>query len=523
MRRPPSLDVFRQAPTRRPIDLDRPLPILRLDDEAAGQYAEEDWPSVGGSPEAHADGVPASPRGPILVPSFNELPRASKRRRTAVESVGDGATAAVDFRHSDFITCDVRLEGVEYDLDADDERFLLDTVNPRLAGARTASDAATRLSLDAFEVLVEELEREAFAAAQLRGALVHENHLMQHQLTLQDEVVSLLAAAAQLEGELAMPPSSLPPSLPPPLPRSPLTSASASSSAHQGFAPEWAGRDPSDDSANDAPKEKLSTTLPRARAVRLLAHLIVHHAEVVQPLDAAKAAKPEPQSTKAALLASAAARTVIEGVAADVYEYWLQKRESVGPLLRIFHSFPFVENWTRAEGIAPGHVSAEPHMSAVEAYEKLLRLRRGLDRARLIADTVRRREKLKKEWLRLTHAAWEQCTSAPSEQAGPRHICAALMHTFAPVPAELDGAGGRCSASASPRTQLETPQSAAGAEPAKPRTPADGPNQGARPLQRGPRSAKVALGLALSTGTADGGYHAPHDVAVTGAPTCAPS
>ena len=160
---------------------------------------------MGGSPEAHADGVPASPRGPILVPTFNELPRASKRRRTAVESVGDGATAAVDFRHSDFITCDVRLEGVEYDLDADDERFLLDTVNPRLAGARTASDAATRLSLDAFEVLVEELEREAFAAAQLRS-LVHENHLMQHQLTLQDEVVSLLAAAAQLEGELAMPP-----------------------------------------------------------------------------------------------------------------------------------------------------------------------------------------------------------------------------------------------------------------------------------------------------------------------------
>ena len=180
MRRPPSLDVFRQAPTRRPIDLDRPLPILRLDDEAAGQYAEEDWPSVGGSPEAHADGVPASPRGPILVPSFNELPRASKRRRTAVESVGDGATAAVDFRHSDFITCDVRLEGVEYDLDADDERFLLDTVNPRLAGARTASDAATRLSLDAFEVLVEELEREA-SAAPVEGALVHENHPMQHQ------------------------------------------------------------------------------------------------------------------------------------------------------------------------------------------------------------------------------------------------------------------------------------------------------------------------------------------------------
>ena len=246
----------------------------------------------------------------------------------------------------------------------------------------------------------------------------------------------------------------------------------------------------------------------------------MHHAEVVQPLDAAKAAKPEPQSTKRRYRERRGAHRHRRRCGRRV-RYWLQKRESVGPLLRIFHSFPFVENWTRAEGIAPGHVSAEPHMSAVEAYEKLLRLRRGLDRTLDRGHGAAARE-AEEGGLRLTHAAWEQCTSAPSEQAGPRHICAALMHTFAPVPAELDGAGGRCSASASPRTQLETPQSAAGAEPAKPRTPADGPNQGARPLQRGPRSAKVALGLALRRAPLTGGITRRAHVAVTGAPRRCP-
>ena len=254
-----------------------------------------------------------------------------------------------------------RLEGVEYDLDADDERFLLDTVNPRLAGARTASDAATRLSLDAFEVLVDGfLEREALAETSVERSLVHENHLMQHQLTLQDEVVSLLAAAAQLEGELAMPCDRCR--------RRCLRRCHGRLSTHarvhhhqliKAFAPEWAGRDPSDDSANDAPKEKLSTTLPRARAVRLLAHLIVHHGEVVQPLDAAKAATTEPQSTKAALLASAAAHRHQCEPTCTSTSCSPRKRGSVAPH---FPLVPLGENWTRAEGIAPGHVSAEPHM-----------------------------------------------------------------------------------------------------------------------------------------------------------------
>jgi hypothetical protein len=88
-------------------------------------------------------------------------------------------------------------------------------------------------------------------------------------------------------------------------------------------------------------------------------------------------------------------------VLTKVMDYYINKRSSSRySLLRCYHDF-MMENWHRDGGMIP--LAAYDHHADYLAAEesKLLMLRKDLDRARLITDRVRRREKIKREIIRV--------------------------------------------------------------------------------------------------------------------------
>ena len=98
-------------------------------------------------------------------------------------------------------------------------------------------------------------------------------------------------------------------------------------------------------------------------------------------------------------------RDVSRVASVRVYHFWAMKRHVGGPLLRCFQSFPLLVNWARRD-TAPKTVDPEmmkdpaSRARVMEAYRRLIRIRQDLERARVIADLVRRREKLKREQVR---------------------------------------------------------------------------------------------------------------------------
>lgn len=103
-------------------------------------------------------------------------------------------------------------------------------------------------------------------------------------------------------------------------------------------------------------------------------------------------------------------------VVANIYTYWVQKREVMGgPLLRCFQSFPLLGNWDRS-GSSPDAIEDEDPEDLLRTFSKMQELRRDLERARIIADLVRRREKFKAERLRCVYRTADMLLEAPNEE-----------------------------------------------------------------------------------------------------------
>lgn len=89
-------------------------------------------------------------------------------------------------------------------------------------------------------------------------------------------------------------------------------------------------------------------------------------------------------------------------IAREVYQYWQKKRTFASTsLIRAYHNY-MMDLWTRADNVALPVPSDYLRGSLNESHKHLLSVRRALDRARLITDRVRRRERLKRDLLRLS-------------------------------------------------------------------------------------------------------------------------
>lgn len=89
-------------------------------------------------------------------------------------------------------------------------------------------------------------------------------------------------------------------------------------------------------------------------------------------------------------------------IAHEVYEHWRRRRSAVSTsLVRAFHRY-IMDLWTRAENVMiPMALDYLPG-SAKDIHDRLLKVRFALDRGRTYADRCRRRERLKKDLLRLS-------------------------------------------------------------------------------------------------------------------------
>ena len=84
-----------------------------------------------------------------------------------------------------------------------------------------------------------------------------------------------------------------------------------------------------------------------------------------------------------------------------IYEYWLDKRSSRrSSLLRCYHSF-IMELWKHQE-VLPAITEDTETARLLHSHTQMVKLRHDLDRARLIMDRVRRREKVKRELIRIS-------------------------------------------------------------------------------------------------------------------------
>jgi len=84
-----------------------------------------------------------------------------------------------------------------------------------------------------------------------------------------------------------------------------------------------------------------------------------------------------------------------------IFDYWATKRASLKvSLLRCYHQF-IMENWKIQSDVLPVLPEDRDATALAAAHAKLVKLRRDLDRARLIVDRVRRREKIKRELVRV--------------------------------------------------------------------------------------------------------------------------
>lgn len=84
----------------------------------------------------------------------------------------------------------------------------------------------------------------------------------------------------------------------------------------------------------------------------------------------------------------------------EIYGYWMEKRSRcTTSLVRCFHQY-IMDQWRPDDSVALPLPTDFSVSSMKTAYLHLQRMRKALDRARLITDRVRRREKLKRDVLR---------------------------------------------------------------------------------------------------------------------------
>jgi hypothetical protein len=86
----------------------------------------------------------------------------------------------------------------------------------------------------------------------------------------------------------------------------------------------------------------------------------------------------------------------------EVYEFWIKKRSGrFSSLLRCYHNF-IMKKWGQQEALPPLPEDVGGGNMLKNGYTELLKLRLALEKARILADRVRRREKLKRDLLKLS-------------------------------------------------------------------------------------------------------------------------
>ena len=125
--------------------------------------------------------------------------------------------------------------------------------------------------------------------------------------------------------------------------------------------------------------EELSDIIPRDRGISIMKPTLLLFCKGSQPLD-----------------------SICLEICALVYEYWTKKRSTVrSSFLRGYHNY-IMELWDGQQNIQVPIYGDYSNESLTTVYNQLITIRGDLDRARLIVDRVRKREKLKKDVLRVT-------------------------------------------------------------------------------------------------------------------------
>ena len=137
--------------------------------------------------------------------------------------------------------------------------------------------------------------------------------------------------------------------------------------------------------------DQLRKLVPEERALSLLSELLksAYASSTQSPFaDKAQASRSSVETQRKAFLL-------------QIYNFWVDKRSKRRiSLLRCYHNF-IMDNWHQQPDCMPSLAEDEDAKSLENSHTKLLRLRRDLDRARLIVDRVRRREKVKKDLIRI--------------------------------------------------------------------------------------------------------------------------
>ena len=137
--------------------------------------------------------------------------------------------------------------------------------------------------------------------------------------------------------------------------------------------------------------DQLRKLVPEDRALSLLSEL----------LNQAYSSSTQSPFVEKAQVCRTSAETQKKAFLLAIYNFWVDKRSKRRiSLLRCYHNF-IMDNWHQQTDCIPSLVEDEDAQSLENSHTKLLRLRRDLDRARLIMDRVRRREKVKKDLIRI--------------------------------------------------------------------------------------------------------------------------
>ena len=92
----------------------------------------------------------------------------------------------------------------------------------------------------------------------------------------------------------------------------------------------------------------------------------------------------------------------VDNLLFEVYDFWVRKRAGrISSFLRCYHNF-IMKKWQRQDALPPLPEDIGGGLALKSGYTELLKLRLALEKARILADRVRRREKLKKDLLKLS-------------------------------------------------------------------------------------------------------------------------
>jgi hypothetical protein len=165
--------------------------------------------------------------------------------------------------------------------------------------------------------------------------------------------------------------------------------------------------------------EEVKELLPVPRACRLLVRVYRHHIRIGK--NSVTSGKQSSSSFSSSSALSSDVKIEDDAViSADedcdlekytplflaVYSHWTSKRAGrKSSLLRCYHNF-IMENWKKQD-LLPQLPEDSDADAMLKAHDQLLKLRKDLDKARLIMDRVRRREKVKRDLVKVAGNAME--------------------------------------------------------------------------------------------------------------------